>query len=80
MANQLQIAIVHSILHLHALHWSRRRIAAELNIDRGTVGRYLSRHLGGAKPAIPPTGSGARKRTDSNASQRRKSATPACQP
>ena len=59
MANQLKMAIVHSILHLHSLHWSRRRIAAELGIDRGTVGRYLSRHLGGANAAISPAGSDA---------------------
>jgi len=57
MANELKMAIVQSILHLHSLRWSQRRIAAELGLHRDTVGRYLSQHLSGAKPAIPPTGS-----------------------
>ena len=61
MANQLRMAIVQSILHLHSLQWSQRRIARELGIHRETVGRYLLQHLGGAKPAIPPTGSGRSK-------------------
>lgn len=62
MANVLKMAIVQSILHLHSLQWSRRRIARELGIDRGTVGRYLSRHLRPPNTANPPTGS-----VDSNA-------------
>ena len=45
MANVLMMAIVQSILHLHSLQWSRRRIARELGIDRGTVGRCLLRQL-----------------------------------
>lgn len=61
MANQLRMAIVQSILHLHSLQWSQRRIARELGIHRETVGRYLLEHLDGAKPAIPPTGSGGSK-------------------
>jgi transposase len=56
MANQLKMAIVQAILQLHALRWSQRRIAAELEIDRGTVRRYLSRHVGGPNAAIPPSG------------------------
>ena len=42
MVHELKMAIVDSIFQLHALHWSARRIARELGIDRGTVGRYLT--------------------------------------
>ena len=41
MANQLKMATLQSILHLHSLRWSQRRIAAELQVDRETVSRYL---------------------------------------
>jgi hypothetical protein len=57
MANLLNVAIVESILSLHALGWSRRRIARELGLDRETVGKYVSERLCGAKPANLPTGS-----------------------
>jgi transposase len=56
MANQLKMAVIQSILHLHSLRWSQRRIAGELDIDPGTVRRCLSRHLGGPNAAISPTG------------------------
>ncbi len=59
MANVLKMAMIQSILHLHSLRWSQRRIARELDLDRGTVGRYLSRHLGPPNAAIPPAGSDA---------------------
>jgi hypothetical protein len=59
MANVLKMAMIQSILHLHSLRWSQRRIARELDLDRGTVGRYLSRHLRPPNTAIPPAGSGA---------------------
>lgn len=59
MANVLKMAIVQSILHLHSLQWSRRRIARELGVDRGTVGRCLLRHLHPPNAAISPTGSEA---------------------
>ena len=39
MANQLKMAVVHAILTLARLGWSRRRIARELGIDRETVAR-----------------------------------------
>ena len=42
---------------LTARGWSRRRIARELGIDRGTVRKYLE--AAAPKPAIPTTGSGA---------------------
>jgi transposase len=56
MANQLEMAIVQSILHLYSLRWSQRRIACELQIDRETVRRCLLRHLGTSNPAISPAG------------------------
>lgn len=40
MANRLKMAMVQSILTLHAQGWSWRRIAQELRVDRGTVSRY----------------------------------------
>jgi IS30 family transposase len=42
MANRLEMAIHDAILQLHGLHWSRRRIARELGIDRATVARHLA--------------------------------------
>lgn len=57
MANELKMAIVESIQQLRTLHWSARRIARELSIDRGTVRKYLKRSEAGSKPAIPPAGS-----------------------
>lgn len=59
MSNALKMADIQSILHLHSLQWSARRIASELDIDRGTVGRILSRHLRPPNTAIPPPGSDA---------------------
>ena len=57
MANELKMAIVESIFALHALHYSARRIARELNIHRGTVNRYLQRAKSDSKPAISTAGS-----------------------
>jgi transposase len=56
MANALKMAIVQSIRQLHAAGWSQRRIARELEIDRGTVARYLRPPPPDPKPAIPPAG------------------------
>lgn len=58
MANQLKMAIVQAIQQLRALRWSRRRIARELGIDRGTVARYVQALEAAPKAAIVPTGSG----------------------
>ena len=52
MARQLKVAKVLSIKSLHALGWSQRRIANELDINRETVARYLKE---AAKPAKAPT-------------------------
>ena len=57
MSNRLKMAMIHSIQLLHSMHWSQRRIARELGIDRETVRKYLACGLEEAKPAIPPTGS-----------------------
>ena len=63
MANQLKMAIVQSILSLHAQGWSGRRIALALEINRETVSRYLRQHRAAdSKPAnapISPAGSAA---------------------
>jgi len=56
MANALKMAIVQSIQQLHAAGWSQRRIARELEIDRGTVARHLRPPPPDPKPAIPPAG------------------------
>lgn len=59
MSNHLEMAMIHSILTLHAQGWSARRIARELGINRETVGR----HVAGSKPATlaanPPPGAAA---------------------
>lgn len=57
MANVLKMAIVQSIQQLRASGWSQRRIARELEIDRGTVARYLHSSPPDPNAAIPPTGS-----------------------
>ena len=61
MANVLKMALIESILSLHAQRWSQRRIARELNVDRETVRKYLRERLATAKPAIAPPGSGESK-------------------
>jgi hypothetical protein len=61
MANVLKMALIESILSLHAQRWSQRRIARELQVDRETVRKYLRQELTGAKPAIAPAGSGGSK-------------------
>lgn len=64
MANQLKMALVQSILTLHARGWSRRRIARELGVHRETVGRYVDRPE--SKPATnAPTGSTGSRRAGS---------------
>ena len=61
MANELKMAIVESIFQLRALRWSARRIARHLDLDRGTVRKYLKQASSGPKPAIPPAGSNGSK-------------------
>ena len=57
MANVLKMAKIQSIQQLHAAGWSQRRIASELEIDSGTVARYLRPPPPDPKPAILPAGS-----------------------
>lgn len=53
---QLKVNQQQSIIALHEQGWSGRRIARELGLDRGTVGKYLA---GNSKSAShPQTGSG----------------------
>ena len=58
MANVLKMALIESILSLHAQRWSQRRIARELDVDRETVQKYLRQRLSAANPAIALTGGG----------------------
>ncbi len=52
---RLKVNEQRSMIALHEQGWSRRRIARELGLDRGTVGKYLA---GNPKPATHPhTGS-----------------------
>jgi transposase len=69
MANQLKMALIETLLRLHAQGWSQRRIARELGLDRGAVGRYIREAAESGndirgetiraepKPAKAPTGS-----------------------
>jgi len=52
---QLKVNQQQSIITLREQGWSGRRIARELGLDRGTVGKYLA---GISKPATPQAGSG----------------------
>ncbi len=53
--NELKVHLQQAIVGLHQQGWSKRRIARELGLDRGTVGKYLA--AGDSKPAIVLTGS-----------------------
>ena len=55
--NLLKVSLQQSIIALAARNWSQRRIARELQLDRGTVAKYLRPEA--AKPATNPAhGSG----------------------
>ena len=45
MANHLNMGQRETILTLHQQGWSKRKIARELKVDRGTVRRVLSGHV-----------------------------------
>jgi hypothetical protein len=57
MSNLLKVAMIETILSLRQRGWSKRRIARELGVDRGTIARYLRQAPQAPKPAIAPTGS-----------------------
>ena len=59
MANQLKMAVGHSILTLHKRGWSYRRIGRELGIHRDTARRYVQLAQAGTDVAHLPVGSGA---------------------
>jgi len=54
MANQLKMAEIHTIRTLHQSGYSGRKIAAFLDVDRGTVAKYVSQLQ---NPPNAPTGS-----------------------
>jgi len=57
MANQLKMAMVHTICELLQRGWSQRRIARTLGIDRETVRRYA--RLTSVLVSVPPGSEGA---------------------
>jgi transposase len=57
MANRLKMAIRETIQAFYQRGWSQRRIARELDVDRGTVARYVRGLQDEAKPANAPHGS-----------------------
>lgn len=58
MSNHLKMATIQSIQTLSARGWSQRRIARELGVDRGTVGKHLKAESA-AKPAKVTAGEAA---------------------
>jgi hypothetical protein len=67
MANQLKMALAHTILSLHELGWSNREIAWKLGIHRETVGRHIRLAEAGAGPASNlPAGSVDRSKPATN--------------
>ena len=59
---QLKVNQQQSIIALHEQGWSRRRIARELGLDRGTVGKYLASNSKSAtNPQIGPVEAGTSK-------------------
>jgi transposase len=50
------MAKILSIQQLHALGWTQRRIAVELDVDRETVAKYVQSASSDLKPAILPAG------------------------
>jgi transposase len=59
MARLLKMATIEAIRGLHERHWSDRRIARELGVDRGTVAKYVRPSPCVPKPAKAPIGSEA---------------------
>ncbi len=57
MARLLKMAKVQAIRGLHERHWTNRRIARELGVDRETVAKYVRAGPCAPKPAKAPIGS-----------------------
>jgi transposase len=57
MARLLKMATIQAIQGLHERQWSNRRIARELEVDRGTVAKYVRAGPCAPKPAKAPIGS-----------------------
>lgn len=57
MANQIKMAVSDSIITLYERGWPQRRIARELDVDRGTVARHIDlRRAAASKAAGVPAG------------------------
>ena len=52
MANQIDPITIDAVLALAQRKWSHRRIATELDLDRGTVARYVQVSKAGIPTAI----------------------------
>lgn len=60
MANRLKVAKVASIIELHQMGWSQRRIARELGVSRDAVARHVKNYEESrSNQAKAPTGSAA---------------------
>jgi transposase len=57
MANVLKMAQIQAILQLHSAGLSRRAIARQLGLDRGTVAKVIQSSQAAPKPATAPSGS-----------------------
>ena len=56
MANRLTMADIHAIQRLHRSEYSGREIAALLQIDRGTVAKYVAAGSSGSAVAAVAAG------------------------
>ncbi len=57
MANELKMAMIQAILQLHSAGLSRRAIARQLGVDRGSVAKVIESSQAAPKPATAPSGS-----------------------
>jgi transposase len=76
MANHLKMAECETILTLHRQGWSKRKIARELGVDRGTVRRTLRANQQPTAAAISKTPTPGEVLTGSEATPEANAATP----